>query len=222
MWTVLLADDPTIFVAAQGSMLTRVDAQVVTASSAAQALEKARSLELALAVLDADTWGTDALRALRAHAETASVPVLMLSTRPADPRIGADAWLARPLDPRELERTAARIARRAARTGLRRHAALRTTYFHGSRALRALTKDVGTGGLFLRVREGLPVGEPVQLILDLPGDPKSAVRAACEVARLVPAERDSHLVPGIALRFLRLSPRDRGKLARFVAGGADA
>ncbi len=219
-WTVLLADDPTIFVAAHGSMLTRADARVVAASSATHALDKARAEQPVLAVLDADTWGVEALRALRADPATASIPVLLLHARPRDPKVAADAWLARPIDPHELERAAARIARRQARAAARRHAALRTTYFHGARSARAFTKDVGTGGVFLRVRESLAVGEPVQLIVDLPGDPQSAVRAAGEVARLVPSERDSHLVPGIALRFLRISPRDRGKLARFVAAGA--
>jgi len=220
-WTVLLADDPTIFVAAHGSMLTRADARVVTASSATHALDKARAEQPVLVVLDADTWGVEALRALRADPATASIPVLLVhARRPRDPKVGADAWLARPIDPHELECAAAQIARRQARAAARRHVALRTTYFHGARSARAFTKDVGTGGVFLRVRESLAVGDPVQVIVDLPGDPKSAVRAAGEVARLVPSERDSHLVPGIALRFLRISPRDRGKLARFVASGA--
>ena len=73
-WTVLLADDPAIFVAVHGSFFTRAAGRVVAASSASQALEKARAEHPALAVLDAETWGLEALRGLRADPRTASIP----------------------------------------------------------------------------------------------------------------------------------------------------
>jgi len=219
-WTVLLADDPRIFVAVHGSFFTRSAGRVVAASSASQAIQKARVERPALAVLDADTWGIEALRGLRSDPRTASIPVLLLTTAARVEVAGADGLLARPLDPAELERLVAKIVRLPTRAVERRHAALRATYFHGGRSARAFTKDVGVEGLFLRTRASLALGEPVQVIVDLPGDPPTAVRAAGEVARLVPSERDSHLVPGVALRFVRMSLHDRGKLARFVATGA--
>jgi hypothetical protein len=38
--------------------------------------------------------------------------------------------------------------------------------------------------------------------------------------RSVSAERDSHLVPGAALRLVEISARDRAALARLVAAGS--
>lgn len=217
-WTVLLADDPGLFVAAHGSFLTRAGARILTASSVGEAIEKTRAEAPDLVVLDADAWGVAALRGLRADPRTATVPVVLVAASPRKAEPGM-VWLARPIDPQALARAVSRILGIDVRTAPRRHAALRATCFHGDRSIVAVTKDLGTGGLFLRTRERLAAGQDVQLIVDLPGSPKVAVRAAARVSRVVPAERDSHLVPGVGLHFERISQRDRAKVARFVETG---
>jgi len=216
--TILVADDATIFLAVRGSCLTRADWRVLAASSAAQAVAKARAERPDIAILDADAWGPDAARELRADPATASIPILFVTAAPGEIE-HADALLRRPVDRSDIERVLPTLLAIRARADRRRHVALRATYFRAGTQATTFTKDVGVGGVFLRTREALSPGEPVQVIVDLPGDPPGTVRASGAVARVVPAERDSHLVPGAAVRFVRLSPQDRGKLARFVGAG---
>jgi uncharacterized protein (TIGR02266 family) len=215
-WTLLLADDPELFVAAKGSFLTRSVGRVLGASSAGQVLEKTRAEQPDLVVLDGGGWGLDALRSLRADPRTARIPVLLAGTAPRKTEPGT-AWLRRPVGPRTLERAASRILGLRTRVTGRRGAALRATVLDGERSVRAVTKDIGPGGLFLRTRERLVAGQNVQLIVDLPGESKSAVRAAARVSRVVRADRDSYLVAGVGVRFVRIGARDRAKIARFVA-----
>ena len=84
---------------------------VVTADTGAAGLEKARSLEVDLILLDLhlpDTNGFGVLRALRADPATASIPVVVVSAdatpdqRARHLTAGADRYIEKPIDPGEL------------------------------------------------------------------------------------------------------------------------
>ncbi len=218
--TVLLADDPTILQALRGTFVTRADWRVLAAASAALALAKGRAERPDLTILDADTWGREAARDLRADPDTASISIVLVCAGSRGAIANADAVLRRPFERAEVERVLPELLGARTRASVRKHAAIRATCLHAGTSARTFTKDIGLGGLFLRTRGALAPGLAVQLIVELPGDPLATVRAAAEVVRVVPAERDSHLVPGAALRFVELGLRDRRKLTRFIEAGA--
>jgi CheY-like chemotaxis protein/Tfp pilus assembly protein PilZ len=218
--TVLLADDPTIVHALRDSMVARADWQLVTAASPARALERARADHPDVAILDAEAWGQEAASALRADRTTAAIPIVLVTASSRARLDPADAVLRRPLDRAELERVVPALVDARARSSSRRPVGVRATYFHGGAQATALLKDLGPGGAFVRTRAPLPVGDPVELILTLGDEPAETVRVAAEVVRSVSAERDSHLVSGVAVRFVRVGARDRRRLEGFAACGS--
>ena len=62
----------------------------------------------------------------------------------------------------------------------------------------------------------------VGAVMNLPEDGRPTIRAEGEVVRSVPYDRDSHLIPGVALRFRTISARDRRDIERFVGRSGEA
>jgi hypothetical protein len=106
------------------------------------------------------------------------------------------------------------------RAAVRLRAALEVTFYDGEEERRASTKDVSGEGLFLRCAAPPTAGRELRLVLRAPGGVGRPVTATARVVRSVSAERDSHLVPGAALRLVEISARDRAALARLVAAGS--
>jgi two-component system phosphate regulon response regulator PhoB len=110
---LLVADDDEDILTLVELRLTRSGFDVVVARDGEEALRLAHEAEPDLAVLD---WmmpkasGVEVVRALREDAETASLPVLLLTARAADADVvegleaGADDYLHKPFSPQELVR----------------------------------------------------------------------------------------------------------------------
>ena len=108
------------------------------------------------------------------------------------------------------------------RSSPRRPARLKVEYFRDDRAAVGYTRDVSANGAFLRARDGVEIGDDVQLIFALPGSGGKTIRANSRVVRTLPAERDALQMPGIGLNFTNIGARDRLELSRFVeAAGGD-
>lgn len=109
--TVLVADDEADMLQLVGSTLRREGFTVFTATTGEAALESVSNARPDLAILDMmmpSGTGLDVCRALRARAETAAVPVIMLSACSAEVdrvvafEIGVDDYVTKPFSPREL------------------------------------------------------------------------------------------------------------------------
>jgi DNA-binding response OmpR family regulator len=108
---LLVADDDEDVLMLVQLRLSRSGYEVVVARDGEEALRLVRETQPDLALLD---WmmpkasGLEVLRALRADAETASIPVLMLTARASASDIeqglaaGADDYIAKPFSPQEL------------------------------------------------------------------------------------------------------------------------
>jgi DNA-binding response OmpR family regulator len=118
--TILIVDDDTELAEGFAEYLGRLGARVLTADSAEGLSRRLREAPVDLIVLDLNMPGEGGLSALRRVRDAGSTPVLIL-TGIADPierlvglELGADDFLVKPIDPREL---AARIGRILDRSG---------------------------------------------------------------------------------------------------------
>ncbi len=108
---ILVVDDEPSLLRLTGYSLEIEGYEVLTAQTAGEALAKVRSEHPDLIVLDVmlpDMSGLDACRQLRADAETADLPIIMLSARAQVTdrvrglKAGADEYMTKPFDSEEL------------------------------------------------------------------------------------------------------------------------
>jgi len=108
---VLIVDDHHPAADMIGRLFTSHNYRVLCVYHGREALEKARTLQPALVLLDVmmpDMNGFEVLRALRADPRTAHIPAIMVTAKdePSDVEyglgLGADDYLSKPIEPREL------------------------------------------------------------------------------------------------------------------------
>lgn len=113
---ILIADDDEDILALVKAVLERSGHEVMAVGNGAEALASVRARRPDLAVLDITmphVDGLEVLRRLRADAETAALPVVLLSAQAQEADVvrgfatGASAYVKKPFSPREL---AARVA----------------------------------------------------------------------------------------------------------------
>ena len=119
---VLVVDDDTRLRDLLRQFLSKNGYRVTTAGNATEARERMVSLAFDLVVLDVTMPGEDGISFTRTVRGTMQTPILLLTARgEADDRIagleaGADDYLAKPFEPRELLLRAAAVLRRVQKT----------------------------------------------------------------------------------------------------------
>lgn len=120
--TILVVDDDHAITRLVRAYLEQASFQVSSAHDAASALRMVRTERPDLLVLDLmlpDRDGLDLARALRADPTTAGIPIIMLTARidPTDRivglELGADDYVPKPFDPRELVARVRAVLRRS-------------------------------------------------------------------------------------------------------------
>ncbi|UCF60393.1 MAG: response regulator transcription factor [Anaerolineaceae bacterium] len=118
---ILVVDDEANIIDLTSLYLEREGFQVDSATDGAQALEKIRDLEPALIVLDIMLPEVDGFEVCRQTRATSDVPIIMLTARDDDVdkivglELGADDYLTKPFNPRELVARVKAILRRVDR-----------------------------------------------------------------------------------------------------------
>ncbi len=118
--TILVVDDERNIVELVKLYLLKEGYVVETALSGNEALRKARSLKPALLVLDINLPEVDGYEVCRILRRESNLPIIMLTARSDDVdkivglELGADDYLAKPFNPRELVARIKAVLRRAA------------------------------------------------------------------------------------------------------------
>ncbi len=117
---ILVADDDSLFLTVTKDILSGAGHQVVTVKSGTEALEKAVTEQPDLIILDVilpGLLGTEVAEKLRMQRETASVPILLVSSGVAELNAGgdpeefmADGFLMKPVTPEKLLRKVQTLA----------------------------------------------------------------------------------------------------------------
>ncbi len=119
MQTVLVVDDEPAIRELVSLYLTQGGFKVATAGAGEEGLQLARQQRPSLVVLDIMLPGMDGLEVLRQLRKLSDVPVLMLTARGDDVdrivglEVGADDYLPKPFNPRELVARVRAVLRRA-------------------------------------------------------------------------------------------------------------
>lgn len=117
--TILVVDDEKNIVQLARLYLNKEGYQVEAAYDGAQALEKAKSLRPALIILDIMMPEMDGLSVCKELRKTSNVPIIILTARDDDVdrivglELGADDYVTKPFNPRELVARVKAVLRRA-------------------------------------------------------------------------------------------------------------
>ena len=121
---ILVVDDDTRLRELLRSFLSRNGFRVTVAGNTAEARERLGVLDFDLIVLDVMMPGEDGLSLCRHLAETKAIPTILLTARgePTDRivglEIGADDYIVKPFEPRELVARIRSVLRRASRASV--------------------------------------------------------------------------------------------------------
>ncbi|MBI1951707.1 MAG: PilZ domain-containing protein [Acidobacteria bacterium] len=220
---VLVVDDADLFRLLETSFLKRLGCEIVRATDGADVIRKAAAHGPDLILLDADTPGLDGeacVRNLKSDPALRSIPVLVVAGADGVAgccAAGADVALQSPLAGGALELALSSLGRAGHRRGQRRGARgwVRVAGPQGMRRVRL--KDISRSGLFLNLSEPLPLESPVALSLRLPGPSgERPLRVRGVVVRQVPDDPDSHLIPGVGVRFVEIDARDEERIDHYV------
>jgi two-component system, OmpR family, alkaline phosphatase synthesis response regulator PhoP len=155
MTTLLLVDDEKNIVELERLYLEREGYQIETAYDGLSALDKYRALKPAAIILDLMLPGVDGWEVCRRIRKESDVPIIMLTARDQDVdkivglELGADDYLTKPFNPRELVARVTAIFRRVSPTPKTHHFAI------GDLAVDLDRREatVGTQQLALRTKE---------------------------------------------------------------------
>lgn len=75
--------------------------------------------------------------------------------------------------------------------------------------------NISQGGLFINTRKPLPVGTPVSIIIQLPGEPFPSSLEG-RVTRVTEFDNHQNMVPGMGVEFTSVDAPRRAELERFV------
>jgi two-component system, OmpR family, alkaline phosphatase synthesis response regulator PhoP len=118
--TVLVVEDEASIASFVSLYLKNAGYAVKTAATGAEALQQAGSGDLALIILDLMLPDVDGIEVCRRLRKSGDVPILMLTARDEDVdkiiglEVGADDYMTKPFNPRELVARVKSILRRAA------------------------------------------------------------------------------------------------------------
>jgi CheY-like chemotaxis protein len=224
--TILLVDNSASSLFFWGMLLKRLEYKVLTARSAEEAL---RTLETTLpdAVLTETVLpgmkGTELLTTIRNTPRLKDIPVIILTAaenqqhKETCQRLGCAGWFTKEVEPDVLYRALQAVSEAQPRQFIRLATSLRAivgdgTSIGGSQRTEFVTA-LSEGGLFIRTRYPQPRNTITPLRIDLNGE---EVRAKAVVLYSSSDNAGPTGEPGMGMRFIEISDRDRGVLRRFI------
>jgi two-component system alkaline phosphatase synthesis response regulator PhoP len=219
---ILLVDDLLPFIELQKNYLKRTTCRILTARTGAQALKVCRMDRPDLIVLDEAMPGMDGIEAcrhLKADPMAGRIPIVVVTGQ-----AGCDGVLIKPFDGPAFLEMVRRFVPLLERNEGRIPVSCRVEFTAPSGSYTAYTRDVSLHGLFLKSPRPFAIGARLRLTLHLPmraqaEGPRTTTSLSLEgeVRRVVRASPGEHLLPGVGVRFLGMSPEAQAQIEAFIA-----
>ncbi len=224
MTKVLIVDEAELFLKLERSFLRRSGFDLLVASSPEDLLLKARRDQPDLVLLHSKGHhghcGVPCARRLKGDPETCRIPVVLIRAGALDLSElspPCERILDSPLDPHELLDAISALVPVRHRIQPRIPLSLPVEIRAGRSSLRAHTKDISAGGLFVLTRRLLDNGVPVRIHVTLPApEGASVITFQGVVVRRVADDPASYLIPGNAVRLLEEDESGRRALEDFL------
>jgi two-component system, cell cycle response regulator DivK len=224
MTKILIVDEAEIFLKLERSFLRRAGYDLLLAGNLEDLVSKARGSRPDLVLLHSgqrtSPCGVPCARLLKSDPATSGIPLILIRSREIAPETAAlpcERVLDAPVDPHDLLAAISSLTTLRHRVLPRVMASLAVEIHSGSVPLRARTKDLGAGGVFILTRKLLEDGETVRLEVTLPGvEGPTVVSGRGIVVRGVPDDPSSDRIPGNAVRLLDLEEGGRQALDAFL------
>jgi uncharacterized protein (TIGR02266 family) len=221
MARLLLIGDVGRFVKLLKNYLRRTTCRVNTAQGGEEAMTACRREIPDLVFLEVsvqDTGGIDLCRSLKTDPVLRAIPIVMVSPRELIGlcrEAGCDEILPKPVTQEDFLARVRRFVSLRERMEGRIPVSLRVEFRARSKDHAAYTRDLSPHGTFIKSPQPLAVGTRLKLKIHLPGG-KNSLALDAEVMRVVRPTAGSHLLPGLGVRFLDVSPEARRVLQEFI------
>jgi len=219
MATLLLIDDVELFLQLEKSFLQESGHQVLTRTSAADALAELPQLNPDLILLDLympQLDGDEFCRRLRADERWQRLPVIMVTAGGKEEEIrrcldaGCDDYLTKPVNKVELlEKVDRLLGGLRHRTAERTAASLRVRLQQKEQSLVATVEDVSRNGIYVRSRSELAVDSLVEIFLELPTAEQLKILGKVKRVKQGPEA-------GMGIYFIHPEPQGIAALEQFV------
>lgn len=174
---ILLVDDVELFLELEKTFLEELDHEVVVARSGEEALELIAADMPDLVLLDLYMVGLDGdevCRKLRAEEKTKKLPVIMVTAAGKEEQIkrcleaGCDDYVTKPINKNDLlEKIQRQLGKVRSRKAPRVPVSLNVQIKSGDRSLETCARDISKNGIYVKSKNPLEVGAPVELCLTL-------------------------------------------------------
>ena len=218
---ILLVDDVRRYLELLKNYLRRTTCRIITASHGEETLAACRREKPDLVFLDAsidDPGGIDLCRSLKSDPVLRSIPVVLVASREMIERCreaGCDDILTKPVTQEKFLARVRRFVELREREEGRIPISLRLRYRSRSGEVTAFTKDLSPQGTFIKTTVPLAVGARLKVTLQLSKKDEPLTLNA-EVMRVVRPAAGGHLLPGMGVRFLEVTPEERRAIERFI------
>jgi uncharacterized protein (TIGR02266 family) len=218
---ILLVDDVRRLLELMRHYLKRTSCRVLTARNAAEALRSCQHERPDVVFLDASMHGRDGLdacRTMKADPVLRAIPVVMVTLRGRKEeclQAGCDDVLAKPVSQEDFLAKVRRFVALRERAESRIPVSLRVEFKAPGGSYTAYTKDLSRHGLFLKSPRPFTRGTRLEMTIHLPGA-RPPMTLKGEVRRVVEPAPGGHLLPGIGVQLLNLTPALERQIEEFV------
>lgn len=219
--TVLVVSEERPDAILDAPFLHQPDIRLLSSYPDDHALELARRKHPSLIIEELhppDRAGSNFRQQLRKDPRTRSIPLILVTDDRSREHVDgeADMLLCKPLHRMQLFDAVRRFVAFPDRRHLRYGTNLRFTFTAEGQSGQAFSRDLSTGGAFLKTDRVLPLGARMDLAFRLPGAWEE-IRCRAVVVRST-SENDPHSCQssGFAIEFQELTDDDAGRLDAFI------
>jgi len=226
---ILLVDDVKFFLELQKSFLKRTNCEIFTASNGKEGVELARKERPDLILMDLympEMNGDEACKAIKSDPDLKNIPVIMVTKAgEGDEKgrcllAGCDDFVTKPINRVGLLEKVKKFLDVLIREHVRVPIDTEVLFVADGKEYTSELHDVSEGGIFICMRSPLAMSTSLMLKFKLP-EIAGPIEVEGKVVRVVEniAEHPVHVVPGIGIKFGRVSLEARRDISNYIKSG---